>query len=805
MASRAPGPKRGVKRKGPPQKNVQEEEVSSSGESEFEYEEYEDEEDDDDEEEDDEGDEGDEEDSDYEPQSDSEADMSEIGDDINLQEISDDEALGEEVADDAEGEDLFTKVLHDNDNTGAEDAAKAYNARTVQSISHDTKPFQSGGNVASVDEYEHDSSDEEDVLNTIGNIPYEWYKDYVHIGYDRDGRKIIKPPSEDEIDEFLRKMDDPTYWRTVKDNLTGQKVVLSDTDVDLLQRLKAGKCPDPSYDPYAPFIDFFTYEKSIHPAHNRPETKASFIPSVSEKRLVSRLVTAIKRARLKPKPKPKKDSQFAFSYDLWEHEADSSKSKATTKRHDRYIAAPKARPPGHEESYNPPPEYLFTEEERKAYEEAQQEEEEEDRPRPGSFIPQKFSRLRSVPAYPAFVKERFERCLDLYLCPRARKNRVHIDPEDLIPQLPKPGRPAALPLRCSRSSTPATRAGAVEPGPAGQFIVSGDDAGCVKVFEVLTGRCFKTISGLPGPVTGVSWYPNGSRSIVTATVDRTVYLINVGLGHRATVTATDEYFAKYAKEEEEEKEEGDGEKPKEEELSVEWANVDPVAQSELWSQGVRLLLKHRFEISQLTWHTAGEYFATVMPAGANKSVVIHHLSKRKSQVPFKKSKDIIKCVQFHPTRAYFFVATKKSVRVYDLIKQELTKKLTVNTCEVNCMAVHPGGDNVLIGGVDPKVQWFDMDLSVKAYKTLRYHRKGAVRAVQFHPGGRYPLFASASDDGTVVVCHGMVYDDLLQNALIVPVKVLKAPKDNSPMLHCAFHSVQPWLFACSTNTVRLFT
>ena len=79
---------------------------------------------------------------------------------INLQEISDDEALGEEVADDAEG-DLLTKVLHDNDNTGAEDAAKAYNARTVQSISHDTKPFQSGGNVASVDEYEHDSSDEE--------------------------------------------------------------------------------------------------------------------------------------------------------------------------------------------------------------------------------------------------------------------------------------------------------------------------------------------------------------------------------------------------------------------------------------------------------------------------------------------------------------------------------------------------------------------------------------------------------------------------------------------------------------------
>ena len=109
---------------------------------------------------------------------------------------------------------------------------------------------------------------------------------------------------------------------------------------------------------------------------------------------------------------------------------------------------------------------------------------------------------------------------------------------------------------------------------------------------------------------------------------------------------------------------------------------------------------------------------------------------------------------------------------------------------------------MLIGGVDPKVQWFDMDLSTKAYKTLRYHKK-SVRNVEFH--SKYPLFASASDDGTVVVCHGMVYDDLLQNALIVPVKVLKAPKDNSAMLNCTFHPIQPWLFACSSNTIRLFT
>lgn len=46
----------------------------------------------------------------------------------------------------------------------------------------------------------------------------------------------------------------------------------------------------------------------------------------------------------------------------------------------------------------------------------------EDRKYP--FLPRKFSSLRQVPAYSRFIHERFERCLDLYLCPRQRKMRV---------------------------------------------------------------------------------------------------------------------------------------------------------------------------------------------------------------------------------------------------------------------------------------------------------------------------------------------------------------------------------------------
>lgn len=32
-----------------------------------------------------------------------------------------------------------------------------------------------------------------------------------------------------------------------------------------------------------------------------------------------------------------------------------------------------------------------------------------------------------VPAYASFIKERFERCLDLYLCPRTRRKRLIIE------------------------------------------------------------------------------------------------------------------------------------------------------------------------------------------------------------------------------------------------------------------------------------------------------------------------------------------------------------------------------------------
>ncbi len=272
--------------------------------------------------------------------------------------------------------------------------------------------------------------------NTIGNVPLKWYDNYDHVGYDLDGKKIMKPVDDskqktDELDEFLSKMEDPDYWRTIVDPQTGQKVVLSDEDIEIIKRLSTGRrCALSNVNEYETST-FFTHEEMQMPLSGRPEHKRSFIPSKWEKLQVGKYVHAIKMGWIKPRiqdeEKKKDDDQNRF-YDIWGEETEEERKR----KHLHHLPAPKCPLPDHNESYNPPPEYLFDEEEKNKW--LNQEPED----RRVNFVPQKFNSLRLVPGYDNFIKERFDRCLDLYMCPRQRKMRVQVDPLDLIPKLPKP-------------------------------------------------------------------------------------------------------------------------------------------------------------------------------------------------------------------------------------------------------------------------------------------------------------------------------------------------------------------------------
>lgn len=626
-------------------------------------------------------------------------------------------------------------------------------------------------------EYAQDSSDEEDVRNTVGNVPLEWYADFPHVGYDLDGRRIYKPlRTRDELDQFLDKMDDPDYWRTVQDPTTGHDMKLTDEQVALVQRLQKGQFGDVNFDPFEPAVDFFSGDLMIHPVTNRPADKRSFIPSLVEKQKVSRLVHAIKMGWIQPR-RPR-DSAPSF-YDLWAQEDPN----AVLGRHKMHVPAPKLALPGHAESYNPPPEYLLSEEERLAWEQQEPGE------RKLSFLPRAFPNLRSVPAYSRFIQERFERCLDLYLCPRQRKMRVNVDPEALIPKLPRPRDLQPFPMTQAlvyRGHSDLVRCLSVSPG--GQWLASGSDDGSVRLWEVATARCMKTVP-VGGVVRSVAWNPQPSICLVAVAVEDSVLLLNPVLGDRLVVGSTDQLLGTFTPPEE------------------------PIVQPARWleaseeerQRGLRLRICHDKPVTQVTWHARGDYLAVVLASAGHTQVLLHQLSRRRSQSPFRRSHGQVQCVAFHPLRPFLCVASQRSVRLYHLLRQELTKKLMPNCKWVSSMAVHPAGDNIICGSYDSKLVWFDLDLSTRPYRVLRHHKK-ALRSVAFHP--RYPLFASGSDDGSVIVCHGTVYNDLLQNPLIVPVKVLRGHvlTRDLGVLDVAFHPTQPWVFSSGADgTVRLFS
>ncbi|XP_063216320.1 ribosome biogenesis protein BOP1 homolog [Bacillus rossius redtenbacheri] len=643
---------------------------------------------------------------------------------------------------------------------------------------------QDAAKAAEDDEYKSDSSDEEDIRNTVGNIPMKWYDEYNHLGYDWDGKQILKPPQGDALDNFLKRMEDPNFWRTVKDPQTGQDVILCDADMDLIQRIQSQKVPDPEFDEYAPWVEWFSSEVMKMPVRKFPEHKRSFLPSRSEKHKVSRIVHAIKMGWIKVKPKRKQEGpQF---YMLW----GSDDGAEQMRRIHNHIPAPKRNLPGHAESYNPPSEYLFDSRELKRWHKLQA----NPWKRKLHFIPEKYGSLREVPAYRRYTRERFLRCLDLYLCPRARKMKLMIEPEDLVPQLPSPQDLQPFPTAQSlvyEGHSDLVRCVTVE--PRGQYLASGSDDLTVKIWEVATARCVRTVAA-GGVVRSVSWCPSQALSLLAVAADRKVLLVNPRVGDRLVVAKTDTLLRDPPPQQ-------DVIVPERVKTAVQWEEVS----DELWNTGVCIIINHFKEVKQVAWHGRGDYFATVMPDGQNRSVLIHQLSKRRSQIPFSRTRGLVQCVLFHPIRPIFFVATQKHVRVYDLVKQEMIKKLMSNSKWISSIAVHPGGDNVLVGTYDRKMLWFDLDLSTKPYQTLRLHGT-AVRSVAYHP--RYPLFASGSDDRSVIVCHGMVYNDLLQNPLIVPLKRLSyhEPRNDFGVLDLVFHPTQPWVFSSGgDHTIRLYT
>jgi len=630
-----------------------------------------------------------------------------------------------------------------------------------------------------------DTSDEEDRRNNIGNIPIEWYDHLPHLGYNLDGVPIAKPiKSKDEIEDFLERCENPEYWKTITDRTTLRDHKLTDEEIAFVKKLTGGEFAA-GVDDTPEWEDLYSHQPEIHPINRAPESKASFIPSLDERNKVNKLALLIRRGIIKTKAqreKEKEEENTEKFYDVWQRKEEMQKSKSQIAREKMAYPAPKLPLPGHAESYRPPEEFLLNEDEKLQWD--------MDHPddRKTKYKPECYSNLRRVPAYDKFLNERFERCLDLYLAPRQRKIKMNVKKEDLIPKLPSPKDLQPFPTFQAvvyRGHEGMVRSISVH--HSGQFLASGGDDGTLRIWEVNSGRCLRKLClSDSDKVVTVKWSPNPSLYVVLCGVGSRVLLVNPQVGDRRIVEATNGLIDSF--------EAAENYKTK-----IAWKSGGETA------AGVKLELDHGAEIRDADWHSKGDYFAVVAGTNAKTTVYFHQLSTRKSNLPFSNQKNAVQRVTFHPTRPLFFLATQRFVKIYNLAKQEMQRKLEPNVKWISDIAVHHSGDHVLVGDFSTRLAWVDMDLSQKAFKTLRYHKK-AIRSVDFHR--RYPLFCSGSDDGSIIVSHGRVYNDLSSEPLIVPVKVLKGVKTSKEygVMSVAFHPQHPWLFGAGVDgTIRLYS
>ncbi|OAK98997.1 ribosome biogenesis protein ERB1 [Phaeosphaeriaceae sp. SRC1lsM3a] len=637
--------------------------------------------------------------------------------------------------------------------------------------------------------YESDDSDAE-ATNTIGDIPLSYYDEYPHIGYDINGKKIMRPAKGEALDALLDSIDIPKGWTGLTDPTTGKPLNLSDEELDVLKRLTRNEVVEDGYDPYPEMVAYFSGKEEIMPLSAAPEPKRRFIPSKHEAKRVMKIVKAIREGRIKPYKAPEEQEEDEqVLYDVWADEKPRPE-------HSMHIPAPKLPPPGYEASYHPPAEYLPD----KAEEEAWLQADEEDRER--EFLPKNYEALRKVPGYETFVKERFERSLDLYLAPRVRRNRLNIDPDSLLPKLPDPEDLKPFPTTCAaifRGQEGRVRCVSVD--PQGIFVASGGDDGYVRIWELLTGRqVWNARLSDEEAVDTVQWRPTKDAAVLAAAAGEHVYLIvpftllspDVEQTSREVIDAGWGYAAS---------------KPSITNSDVpkqppgKWSRPG----TKLENKGVLVQIEVRSAVKIINWHRRGDYFATVSPRGQSTAVAIHTVSKHLTQLPFRRLKGIAQTAQFHPSKAIFFVATRNTIRSYDLAKQELVKILQPGAKWISSIDVHPGGDNIIVGTYDKRLLWHDLDLSNKPYKTLRFHKE-AIRAVKYHQGG-LPLFADASDDGSLQIFHGKVVGDLMENATIVPLKVLRGHKVKSRLgvMDLDWHPREPWCVSAGADgTLRLW-
>jgi len=247
------------------------------------------------------------------------------------------------------------------------------------------------------------------------------------------------------------------------------------------------------------------------------------------------------------------------------------------------------------------------------------------------------------------------------------KRRLNIDPESLVPVLPKPRELRPFPTtEALLYRIPNTKIRAISFSPDGQYFASGSDDYIVRIWEVVTGRCRRQWN-VGGIVQHLEWNPSRDVHVVAVAVKQRVFILstanisggdddiqitNAFLG--AAPTSTNSQLQSLAVEAEvmeqelnkklpTDVEEDDTDDPEvEKKRYTSWHRLEASGED---GSSVRVIIQHRFSVAKVSWHKKGDYLISLSQsnsAGAS-AVLIHQCSKASTQRPMSKNHGQVHC------------------------------------------------------------------------------------------------------------------------------------------------------------------
>ena len=547
-------------------------------------------------------------------------------------------------------------------------------------------------------------SDEEGEANRSGlteGTTTDKYEGLGHVGYDILGKRIMKVVDTSEVGKLLAKdKQGDSAWRTLYDTVNQRIVTLSPKDIDIIRRIMQSEFPgDLGFAPESQdFHVEYKREDDVFPMFAPQKSKKQFLPNRDTINHINRIATLIQKNQYQPLLLKQRREWLKNPYnqlhDIW---ATDEVTRANPP-----VPPPKEELPDHSASYNPSPEYV--EDDRRVH-----------------------SSLRNVPVFKNALRERFDRCLDLYLCPRAMRLKLNVNPDSMLPALPSASSLKPFPSRVALRIDPPrglfrrrepVAVTSMDVSPCGTFIATGYKNGAFAVQMLLSPSLpglpifYSRMNMLPGPITAVRFHPSAPILAIAKETVLILMILPEMVGRRPVDVDPD--WCDSTRVERVWNEFDDqpvvqrglqflGLSPLVERVELlkkslcRWTvdeldsgvphpNMDP--ENEVGAvdsclsdgddrqvllpfpqrRGLTMFIRHQQVIEGMDWQKAGKYIACSSASASEpmELLAIHNVTKWQTMHPLRVMLDRLTGVVFHPTQPYLLVGHTRGIRLYDL-------------------------------------------------------------------------------------------------------------------------------------------